>query len=171
MLYEKYLRSLISVRNWVKCRDYCKFKHEVNWKIVIQVIFAPLLLFIHILHQLTWMIYSVTRLDGPIANTSTAHLYSCFVSWIVQGVYNDTPWNLLLLLILLLLLDCKWVVSPVARLIQYGTTNNIHNQTQVTTTNDAYHTRQRNSQDNSIGLLNRMNKITTTVVKYKHCSK
>jgi hypothetical protein len=45
--------------------------------------------------------------------------------------------------IFLLLFCCKWVFNQVAALIQYGTTNNIHKQMHITTTNDTYHTRQR----------------------------
>jgi hypothetical protein len=45
---------------------------------------------------------------------------------------------------LLLLFDCKWVVNPVAAVIQYGKTNNIHKQIHITTTNNTYHTKQRN---------------------------
>jgi hypothetical protein len=45
---------------------------------------------------------------------------------------------LLLLLLLLLILDCKWVVNPVAAVTEYGTTNNRHKQTHITTTNDTY---------------------------------
>jgi hypothetical protein len=34
---------------------------------------------------------------------------------------------------LLLLFDCKWIVNPVAAVIQYGTTNNILKQIHTTT--------------------------------------
>jgi hypothetical protein len=48
-------------------------------------------------------------------------------SEVLYWVFNFSK---ILLLLLLLLLNCKWVVTRVAALRQYGTTNNIHKQIQ-----------------------------------------
>jgi hypothetical protein len=61
----------------------------------------------------------------------------------IQGTWKNKN------LSLLLLFGCRWVVNPVAAVIQYGTTNNILKQIH-TTTNDTYHTRQHKCWVNSL---------------------